>query len=523
MIRGKRKHDFRRRLVVDHQFQRGRGMVIMITFRRDDWLHKLTLGLVAWAATLLASDLAYSNQNNTQQNWPMLRHDLARSGRVETALYPPYEIAWVRDFNGEMILTRSEPIVAAGKVFVGTYQGGLYCLDIHTGEQAWMLRLPGPILHAPSWSEDRLFVPGTFGICAVDASSGRRLWCFAAGRGGFATSPAVVNDLVLAGARDGNFVALDVHSGQRRWNIPVGAPIRLTAAVANDVAFFAAEDMRVYAVNITEGKIRWRSEKLWGQSFRDYAPLVVSGKVIVRSSPVLHFATHVASDTAFLARQAGLPDNHWQTIDAFLRSEKIWATPDQIQAEQAAIRQRLRKEPWLKTFYVLEADSGREEIVAPVLYTGGCAGVGNPPALGPDGRVVVIYRSAYGNFSLGVAPFVSVGLLDVSTGNIEPIFHQHGKQPPWNTFWGTADEAQSLTTAENLIYFCHQGTLSVLDLSTRRLAPVAGKRDSWGGFTNVPGILNEWHGPARGSAVVVDDLILWITGSRLIAVRGQRR
>lgn len=469
------------------------------------------ISFVLW--TNLACDLRAAD-------WPTLRRDLARSGRADEQVGPPYRVAWTATFDGQMIPTHTEPIVAADRVFIGTYQGGLYCVDASSGERLWKIELPGAILHSPCYWQGTLYVPGVFGLAAVAADSGRILWCFDEPRGGFAASPAVWDGLVLCGARAGTFFAVDAASGAVRWKFPVNAPIRTTAAVANGAVFFAAEDMHVYALDAREGTLRWRSEKLWGQSFRDYGPLVAGGKVIIRSSPVLHFAHHLASDTAFLARQAGLPNNHWQTIDAFLRSDKIRGTPEQIRAEQAAIRQRLAKEPWLKTMFILDAQTGLEATVAPVLYTGGCAGVGNPPAVGPDGRLVVIYRTAYSNFSLGVAPFVGVGLLDVSTGEIEPIFHQHGNQPPWNTFWGTADEAQSITTAGNFVYFCHQGTLSLLDLVSRRLMPVAGKRDSWGGMSNLPGILNEWHGPARSSAVLAGDMIFWQTGSRLLAIKG---
>ncbi|MCS7238698.1 MAG: PQQ-like beta-propeller repeat protein [Thermoguttaceae bacterium] len=454
--------------------------------------------------------------------WPTLRHDLRRTARAEVAVLPPYKLAWVVAFEGETMPTHTEPIVAAGKVYVGTYQGRIHCLEASTGQKVWTIELPGAILHSPSVDKGVLYVPGTDGLWAVDAKTGGILWYRPGPPGGFCTSPAVIKDLVLCGARDGRFFAIESSAGKVVWEIQAGGPIRTTAAVDGDTVFFAAEDMHVYAVGIPDGRLKWKSAKLWGQSLRDYAPVVISGKVVVCSNPVLHFAEHIGADTAFLARQAGLPDSRWQTIDAFLRSEKIRGSPEQIRAEQEAIRQRLSREPWRRTFYILDAATGAESVIAPVLYTGGCAGVGNPPAATSDGRLVVIYRTAFSNFSLGVAPFVGVGLLNVGTGEIEPLFHAHGQQPPWNTFWGTADEAQSIMTAGELVYFCHQGTLSTFNLRTRELLPVAGRRDSWGGFANLPWVLNEWHGPARGCAAIAGDKIFWQTGSRLLAVQGRR-
>ena len=161
-------------------------------------------------------------------------------------------------------------------------------------------------------------------------------------------------------------------------------------------------------------------------------------------------------------------------------------------------------------------------MLAPVLYVGGCAGVANPPVVAPDGRLLTMYRAAYSNFSHGVAPMVGLGYLEVDTGRIEPVYHEHGRKPPWNTFWGTADEAQNFSVGGQVLYFSHQGTISGLDLQTRELFHAAGNRDTWGGLPAVGWTLNEWHGPARGSVAVVDDTLYWIAGSRVIAVRGTK-
>jgi outer membrane protein assembly factor BamB len=485
--------------------------------RRKSWVCRFWLLIlsVSFALGIVAGHAA------TGADWPTLRRDMTRSGRVPVAVLPPYRQVWVVFFEGEMIPTYTEPIAVDGLVFVGTYSGNLYCIDAPTGKIRWGSFLGGPVLHSPCWENGVLYVPGASGLWAVRADNGAVVWSFQKARGGFSGSPAVSSDLVLCGSRDGNFYALSTRDGNVVWEIPVGAPIRSSSAVAGDLVYFASEDMRVYAAEVRTGKLVWRSEKLWGQTFRDAFPIVVGDKVVIRTNPVLHFGAHVAADTVFLAREAGLADHHWQTIDAYLRSPKIFGSRDQILREQEAIRSRLRAEPWRQTFYILDARTGDRSIIAPVLYTGGCAGIENPPAVGPDGRLIVIYRTAYTNFSLGVAPFVGVGYLDVDTGEIEPIFHEHGLQPPWNTFWGTADEAQSLTTGGSLVYFCHQATLSSLDLESRRLTNIAGNRDSWGGFRNLPWVLNEWHGPARAGLVICGDMLIWQVGSRVIALRGR--
>jgi len=136
----------------------------------------------------------------------------------------------------------------------------------------------------------------------------------------------------------------------------------------------------------------------------------------------------------------------------------------------------------------------------------------------PDGRLFVFYRSAYGNWTHGVAPLVALGVLDLAANHIELLSHAHGMRPPWNTFWGTADESQNFLIAGDTVLIVHQGTLSGFDLRTKKLLLISGKRDTWGGFHNLPWARNEWHGPARGGVAVVANRIYWQTGSRILCI-----
>src|SRR5205807_9377218 len=142
--------------------------------------------------------------------------------------------------------------------------------------------------------------------------------------------------------------------------------------------------------------------------------------------------------------------------------------------------------PDAKSFFVLDAMTGKETFTAPVLWIGGCQGVGGPPALTSAGCLLVFYRSAYGNWNQGVAPLVALGSLDLGANEIKPLFHQQGSQPRWNCFWGTADESQSFLAAGETVLIAHQGTLSGFDLRKNELFPIWGERDTYGGFRNPP-------------------------------------
>ena len=468
-------------------------------------------------------------------DWPQLRGNAQRTALTSEALPLSLHLQWTVAFAGERIGTAVEPIVTGGRVFVATHAGHLYALDLTTGAPLWRFAAPGPLLHAPAVENNRVILAAAgagAGVYALDATNGRLVWTAAAeaSGNGFAAAPLVARGHVFIGSRDGHFYCLDLATGAVRWRAKLPAPVRQPAAWDGTRVIVTAEDLvaRAFVAEGPEaGRLVWQ-QPLQGQSARDYPPMVVAGqdgrrRVVIRTSPPINAADRLNEDRAMLTRQAGIDASSWEELDAWLKSDAARGTPELWAAEQTAVRAWLETNVAAQTFFVLDAETGALQPRPPVLWTGGCQGVGNPPALTLDGRLLVMYRSVYGNWNLGVAPLVALGLLDLEQNRIEPLFHEHGRQPPWNTFWGTADEAQSFTLAGPVALVVHQATLSAFDLPTRHLANLHGARDTYGGFPrNPPWARNEWHGPARGGVARAAGRVLWITGSRLLCLSTNR-
>ena len=456
-------------------------------------------------------------------DWPTLRGNVQRTGYVDAEIKPPFRLAWCRYFVGERIGSAVEPIVADGKVFVGTHSGNLYALDAATGERVWRVAAGGPILHSPAAHD---------GIVVAATAHGRLLLLKAAtgestGRahllGGFSASPAIADGRAFLGTRLGELAGILLpRAGGWQGSVPPPPSLRQTVAVANARVYVTAEDMRVHCLEGESGKVLWISEPLVGQTARDYYPVIAKrgdrAVVIVRTNPVIQMSRLIGLDRNLLCRNAGIKDSHWKTVDAWCKSQAAMGTPELWEKEQQAILKHLDEHKEARTFFVLDAETGKLLPHPPVLWIGGCQGVGTPPVVMPDGRLLVFYRSAYGNWTHGVAPLVALGLLDLTANRIEPLTHAHGMRPPWNTFWGTADESQNFVVARDTVLCVHQGTLSGFDLKTRKLFLIWGKRDTWGGFKNVPWARNEWHGPARGGVAISGNRIYWQTGSRILCI-----
>ncbi|MFN4180546.1 MAG: PQQ-binding-like beta-propeller repeat protein, partial [Armatimonadota bacterium] len=455
-------------------------------------------------------------------DWTTLRNNVQRTGFVNLQLRPPFRLAWVRHFVNERIGTCVEPIVAEGKVFVATHNGSLYALNAETGEPIWRFKANDAFLHSPAFEEGLVVVGSTDGcLYALDSQTGKLRWWLFVSNGGFSASPTIANETVFIGSRSGDFIAVDLRTGKIRWRHSLGAPIRQTAAFVNKKVFVTAEDLKVRCFDAQTGKLLWVSKPLNGQTARDYYPVIAQGSgktfVIIRTNPVRNMAQHIARDRQLICQVAGINDD-WKSIDAWVRSEGAKGSSELWAKEQGTIVKYLQEHRDAQTFFALDAETGQELPPMPVLWVAGCQGVGTPPAVLPDGRLLVLYRSAYGNWNLGVAPLVALGLLDLTTFSITPLFHAHGMTPPWNTFWGTADESQNFVVVGDTVIIVHQGTLSGFNLHTGELFRIWGERDSWGGFRNLPWARNEWHGPARSGVAIVGNRIYWQTGSRILCI-----
>ncbi len=456
-------------------------------------------------------------------DWITLNGNNQRTGYIDIEIKSPFKVAWVRHFTGERLSTAVEPIVAGNKLFTATHSGRVHAIDAQTGQWIWGFQANGPILHSPAFSDGIILSASVDGyIYAIDSDDGSLKWSFFLGQGGASASPMIEGGKVFIGSRKGDFFAINLENGELVWQRSFNVPIRQTASYCEDKVYFTAEDMIVRCLSAKNGDLIWSSDKLIGQTARDYYPVIAKfdGQtyVIVRTNPTINMARLIGRDRHVICRSAGVDDSGWQQLDEWTKNPRAIGNITLWAKEQDTIVKYLDENPESRTFFVLDAKTGNQIEYAPVLWASGCQSCGVPPVVLSDGRLLVLYRSVYGNWNLGVAPFVAIGLLDLNRMRIEPLMHDHGMQPPWNTFWGTADETQHFIVSGKTILIVHQATLSGFDMETRKLFPIAGDRDSWGGFRNLTWARNEWNGPARGGVAVVANRIYWITGSRIICV-----
>ena len=403
----------------------------------------------------------------------MLAHDPARSGATAVEVRPPFERKWYRLFADEGLMAGVQPIIAGGKVFIGTMAGTLYAIDSDTGKDLWTFKTAGAILHTPAATGDKVFFGNAEGkIYAVNTSNGTAAWSVQTGSVVW-NSPLVYEGIVVVGSRDSKLYAIDSNSGTVKWTAQTGGPLLSSPALDAKAGrvYIASEDMHVYAFDFKNGKQVWRSDKLPGTSFRGYYPVVApDGSVMITATPVisldsiepilLDMVKEIFGDFASW--------RHTKEDNARLREEnfKLMAKPGTYEAQLNYIRRRLSEQPPYQTFFVLDPKTGKQKFVAPIVYAESMNGTGAPPVVTPDGKVVVkfqaLLRGRYEHYS----PFLNVGHLDTTSGYITPIMDQSRTYGWHDSLLLVHDEQCQLSAGGRVLINTHQDNVNAMDLDT---------------------------------------------------------
>ncbi|MFQ5430262.1 MAG: PQQ-binding-like beta-propeller repeat protein [Phycisphaerae bacterium] len=113
---------------------------------------------------------------------------------------------------------------------------------------------------------------------ALDLSDGTRRWRYSTGEAAIQSSPAVAGGLVFFGDENGVFHALEAATGKQRWSFTTGAEIISSANPVGDRVVFGSYDGNVYCLAARDGALRWRFET----SAQVHAtPAVADGRVFV--------------------------------------------------------------------------------------------------------------------------------------------------------------------------------------------------------------------------------------------------
>ena len=194
------------------------------------------------------------------------------------------------------------PTVAGGRVYVVDVNDELLALSTADGSQVWTyqaLTEPARILAASSPAVDNDTLVASFAsgeLVALRAANGTELWNTALSRASRTNALSEIRDIagrpiifrtdVFAVSHSDVMSAVDLRTGQPRWNLPVSAIT--TPWAAGDVVYVVDQSGQVICISRESGQVYWIRDLNEGARKKGRAlwssPLMAGSRLIVVSS-----------------------------------------------------------------------------------------------------------------------------------------------------------------------------------------------------------------------------------------------
>jgi len=200
---------------------------------------------------------------------------------LQDTLYRVESLRNVQEWTGETFgVIPSAPVFDDGSVYVPNYDGSVYAFNANNGNERWSNEL-GDRVNGLSMRNGRIYAPTEGGRLAQLNDQGSIVWSVSHGNAVTAT-PAVTEERVYFGLRNGDLVARSVSDGFEQWRFTdSGDPITAPPVVADGTVYFGSNDSRVYAVDAESGEQEWAFGT--GNNIVDPAPVVSGGMVYIGS------------------------------------------------------------------------------------------------------------------------------------------------------------------------------------------------------------------------------------------------
>ncbi len=260
--------------------------------------------------------------------WPMFRHDLKHTGRINYTGPATPTVAWTFQVNDA--ITSSPSIGFDGTIYIGAggyydrfgyntggYDSSLYAIN-PDGSLKWKFKTGKGSYAAGIFSSPTIGPDGTIYFGALDhylyaledsLTYGKLKWKSFVGQNSVYASPALNQDSnVYVGCLDLGFYAFRAEDGTKKWGYTTGWCIFSSAVILDDgTIYVGSKDHNLYAFedSITYGKVRWKYPT--GQFFDGH---LVDSSPAVGEDGTIYFGTDqfgafgqtpVSIDTSFWA------------------------------------------------------------------------------------------------------------------------------------------------------------------------------------------------------------------------------
>ena len=249
--------------------------------------------------------------------WPMIHHDIHHTGFSTSHAYDYLSHEWtykgtspfhsptiyqnklyvgsndhkvycLNAFNGEIIWSyetdgavATSPAVYDGRIYFGSCDNKVYCLDASDGDFIWSYKTMDRVYCSPNVNNGRVYVGSDDNyVYCLDAMTGTRIW-YHHNQGRIWGSPVVYNDYVLFGVGDaGNFVCVNRFTGQTVWGVQTGGgSITASPVIYDGNVYFGTYAYHMACFNASNGGWVWTKDI--GQIISDAAAIAYGTVYVV--------------------------------------------------------------------------------------------------------------------------------------------------------------------------------------------------------------------------------------------------
>lgn len=189
---------------------------------------------------------------------------------------PPYYLKWRRVLTPPL---RSSALEIDGRVYIGSSDGYMYCLDSEDGVTQWRYHAEEQVTTSAVIVGNLLLFGDRNGFFyAIDRHSGKLSWKFKTD-GQIFSGAAVIGEKVIFGSADGWLYALKL-DGTFLWKCRTSNSILQTPTFNGSSVYFGSTDKEFRSVDASNGALLWKFKT---KGALECSPLLAKGKLLFGS------------------------------------------------------------------------------------------------------------------------------------------------------------------------------------------------------------------------------------------------
>ncbi len=214
----------------------------------------LRIGVIAFLFSMLFFTLPVLGMAQAGvTEYTQYRGDNTNDGQVWTKGIPTDEMVWKFKTDGGL---DSSPAVANEKIYVGSKDGSVYCVDMFSGTEKWRFPTTGEIKGTPLLRSGKCYVGSSDGsVYCLNAEYGTDQWSFETG-GKIVSSLKYYKDKLYFGSDDGKLYAIWSDNGSMAWNFTMSNSTQefwSSPAISGGVLFIGDANGRFVALDAEAG------------------------------------------------------------------------------------------------------------------------------------------------------------------------------------------------------------------------------------------------------------------------------